>query len=121
LGKRPFVAPLRYGRSRPKPSAAATPGSFSAGSGELIHIDVKKLGRIHAGAGHRFIGTSGQRDPVAKRTDADGITTERLITDNGSAYRSTIHAIACRTLGIRHLRTRPQTNGNEPGRVSRRL
>jgi transposase InsO family protein len=43
-----------------------------------------------------------------------GIRTERLITDNGSAYRSTIHAIACRTLGIRHPRTRPyrpQTNG----------
>jgi transposase InsO family protein len=38
----------------------------------------------------------------------------RLITDNGSAYRSTIHAIACRALKIRHLRTRPyrpQTNG----------
>ena len=37
-----------------------------------------------------------------------------LITDNGSAYRSTVHAIACRALGIRHLRTRPcrpQTNG----------
>ena len=34
--------------------------------------------------------------------------------DNGSAYRSAVHAIACRTLGIRHLRTRPyrpQTNG----------
>jgi len=43
-----------------------------------------------------------------------GITVEQLITDNGSAYRSTIHAIACRALGIRHLRTRPyrpQTNG----------
>ena len=43
-----------------------------------------------------------------------GITTERLITDNGNAYRSTVHAIACRALGIRHLRTRPyrpQTNG----------
>jgi transposase InsO family protein len=43
-----------------------------------------------------------------------GITVERLITDNGSAYRSTVHAIACRTMGIRHLRTRPyrpQTNG----------
>jgi hypothetical protein len=43
-----------------------------------------------------------------------GITVERLITDNGSAYRSTMHAIACRALGIRHLRTRPyrpQTNG----------
>ena len=36
-----------------------------------------------------------------------GITTERLITDNGTAYRSTIHAIACGRLGIRHLRTRP--------------
>jgi transposase InsO family protein len=45
---------------------------------------------------------------------ADGATVQRLITDNGSAYRSTIHAIACRLLGIRHLRTRPyrpQTNG----------
>ena len=43
-----------------------------------------------------------------------GITVERVITDNGSAYRSAIHAIACRALGIRHLRTRPhrpQTNG----------
>ncbi len=37
-----------------------------------------------------------------------------LLTDNGSAYRSAVHAIACRALGIRHLRTRPrrpQTNG----------
>ena len=43
-----------------------------------------------------------------------GITVERVITDNGSPYRSTLHSIACRTLGIRHLRTRPyrpQTNG----------
>ena len=36
-----------------------------------------------------------------------GITVERVMTDNGSAYRSTIHALACRALGIRHLRTRP--------------
>jgi transposase InsO family protein len=43
-----------------------------------------------------------------------GIQVERLLTDNGSAYRSTVHAIACRALGIGHLRTRPrrpQTNG----------
>ena len=42
-----------------------------------------------------------------------GITVERLLTDNGSGYRSAVHAIACRVLGIRHLRTRryrPQTN-----------
>src|SRR5206468_12762544 len=43
-----------------------------------------------------------------------GITVERVLTDNGSAYISTMHAIACRQLGVRHLRTRPrrpQTNG----------
>ena len=36
-----------------------------------------------------------------------GITVERVMTDNGSPYRSAIHALACRALGIRHLRTRP--------------
>jgi hypothetical protein len=30
-----------------------------------------------------------------------GITVERLITDNGNPYRSTVHAIACHALGIR--------------------
>jgi transposase InsO family protein len=43
-----------------------------------------------------------------------GITVERLLTDNGNPYRSTVHAIACHALRIRHLRTRPyrpQTNG----------
>jgi transposase InsO family protein len=43
-----------------------------------------------------------------------GIHVERVFTDNGSAYLSTIHAVACRALGIRHLRTRPrrpQTTG----------
>jgi transposase InsO family protein len=43
-----------------------------------------------------------------------GIAVERLMTDNGGAYRSTVHAIACRALKIRHIRTRPyrpRTNG----------
>jgi transposase InsO family protein len=129
--------------------------------GELIHIDVKKLGRIERGAGKRITGrrhnnpqltdaagrirkTTGWEYvhiaiddctrlayaevlPNEKATtaisflrraiaffDRHGITVERLLTDNGPAYRSTIHAIACRTLAIRHLRTRPyrpQTNG----------
>jgi transposase InsO family protein len=127
--------------------------------GELIHIDVKKLGRISAkGAGHRVtgrrnteikrrkdgtLGTGWERVhvcvddatrlayvevlPDEKATTAigflkraiafyrsHGITVERLMTDNGSAYRSTAHALACRALGIKHLRTRPyrpQTNG----------
>jgi len=36
------------------------------------------------------------------------------MTDNGSAYVSIAHALACRALGIRHIRTRPyrpRTNG----------
>jgi transposase InsO family protein len=43
-----------------------------------------------------------------------GITVERLMTDNGPAYRSIAHALACKALGIRHIRTRPyrpRTNG----------
>ncbi|HEY6762905.1 MAG TPA: integrase core domain-containing protein [Baekduia sp.] len=42
------------------------------------------------------------------------MTVEAVMTDNGGAYRSTIHAIACKTLGLKYRRTRayrPQTNG----------
>ena len=145
LGRLGLEAAERYERQRP---------------GELIHVDVKKLGRIIA-PGHRVTGKRKQRrttyTPDGRRIgDAGwefvhiaiddctrlayvevlsdekattaiaflaravafyaryGITVERVMTDNGSAYRSTIHAFACRTMGIRHLRTRPyrpQTNG----------
>jgi len=43
-----------------------------------------------------------------------GITVERVMTDNGSPYVSAVHALTCRELGLRHLRTRPyrpRTNG----------
>jgi transposase InsO family protein len=43
-----------------------------------------------------------------------GIQVEQLLTDNGGAYRSLLHRLACKRLRIRHLRTRPyrpQTNG----------
>jgi transposase InsO family protein len=149
LGRLGLEPAQRYERERP---------------GELIHIDVKKLGRIGPnGPGHRITGrerrtrTPRKRDaagvdrctvgydcvhiaiddctrlayarvlPDEKATtvvaflrDAvrfyqqHGITVEQLMTDNGSGYRSTVHAIACHMLGIRHLRTRayrPQTNG----------
>jgi transposase InsO family protein len=130
-------------------------------AGELIHVDVKKLGRIDGGAGHRVTGrrrgnptktnAAGQRERQVgwefvhvcvddatrlayvevlsdeKATTAvgflkraiafyarHGVTVERVMTDNGSAYRSAIHAFACRAMGLRHLRTRPyrpRTNG----------
>ena len=43
-----------------------------------------------------------------------GVPIQRVMTDNGACYLSTLHALACHRLRIRHLRTRPrrpQTNG----------
>jgi transposase InsO family protein len=43
-----------------------------------------------------------------------GITVQAVLTDNGSAYISAVHSLACRRLRIKHIRTRPrrpQTNG----------
>ena len=43
-----------------------------------------------------------------------GIEVQAVMTDNGSAYRSKAHQVACIALGVKHLRTRPRrprTNG----------
>ena len=147
LGRLGMEPALRYERTRP---------------GELVHVDVKRLGRIKGGAGWHvrdrrqhynavFTDQAGRRrrtvgyeyvhvaiDDYSRLAYAEvladetastaiaflrravafyrrhGITVERVITDNGSAYRAVMHAVACRQLGIRHLRTRPyrpQTNG----------
>src|SRR5208283_5171632 len=45
---------------------------------------------------------------------AHGIKVRSVMSDNGSCYRSTLHALACRAMRLRHLRTRPyrpRTNG----------
>ena len=147
-------------RSRLEPPEPANRYERSA-PGQLIHIDIKKLGRIHNGPGHRV---TGDRHNKRKTTTADGrrvgaagwefvhvcvddfsrlayvevlgdekattavgflqravafygahaIRVERVMTDNGSAYISTLHRLACQQLGIRHIRTRPyrpRTNG----------
>jgi Integrase core domain len=84
LGRLGLEPAQRYERERP---------------GELLHVDVKKLGRIEGGAGKRMRDRP-KRHSHTTRTDRAGT--------------SVLHAIACRALGIRHLRTRPhrpQTNG----------
>jgi transposase InsO family protein len=43
-----------------------------------------------------------------------GVRIQRAMTDNGACYLSTLHALTCRRLRMKHLRTRPrrpQTNG----------
>ena len=57
LGRLGFEPAVHYQREHP---------------GELVHIDVKKLGRIQGGAGHRMTGRRGQRFPPT-RTDASGV------------------------------------------------
>jgi transposase InsO family protein len=142
----------RNGLSRlPRPDANEPANRYERPApGELVHIDVKKLGRIGR-AGHRVNGDRRTRSRgigwefvhVAiddctrlayvevlddERTDnvtaflrravaffnAHGIEVQRLMTDNGPAYRSRAHAAICRQLQIRHLFTqpyRPKTNG----------
>ena len=43
-----------------------------------------------------------------------GVTVSRVMTDNGACYKAFAFRDACRSLGLRHIRTRPytpQTNG----------
>jgi transposase InsO family protein len=138
--------------------------------GELVHVDVKKLGNIPDGGGWRIHGraqgernSSAHRDPARPRKKGGGghpnlgycyihsavdgfsrlaysealddetaatalafwtrartffaghgITVERVLTDNGAAYRSHAWRAEQAQLGIKHSRTRPrrpQTNG----------
>jgi transposase InsO family protein len=134
--------------------------------GSLLHVDVKKLGNIPDGGGHRYLGRQqGDRNRVATTGKpknrhynpkigtayvhtvlddhsrvayaeihddetaatatavlrravawftARGITAQRVLSDNGSAYRSHLWRDTCAELGITHKRTRPyrpQTNG----------
>ena len=127
----PPIPILRYERARP---------------GEMIHLDIKKLGKID-GIGHRFTGrgpgthnlgrgwdflhvciddasrlayteilpSEGQHDTTAFLERAlawlgrHGVTVERVMTDNGSAYRSKLFAKAMEKAAARHVRTRPYT------------
>ena len=127
----PKVPVIRYERSLP---------------GEMIHLDIKKLGRFET-AGHRVTGDrqAGRSYragwdflhvciddasrlayteilPSERKEDTTaflqraldwlarhGVTVERVMTDNGSAYRSKLFAKALAQAGARHVRTRPYT------------
>jgi transposase InsO family protein len=118
-----------------------------AAPGELIHIDIKSLGKID-GVGHRITGYQARQHrargiglehlhvaiddasrlayteilPSLGQDDATGfleralawygrlgVKVQRVMTDNGSAYRSKRFAKALREAAVRHIRTRPYT------------
>jgi transposase InsO family protein len=113
------TACLAISRGAPRRAGSPTPPApprLQVGW-EYVHIaidDATRLAYVEVLTDEKAItAVAFLRRAVAHYTSY-GITVQRLITDNGSPYRSTIHAIACRTLAIRHLRTcpyRPQTNG----------
>ena len=77
---------------------------------EYVHIaidDATRLAYVEVLADEKAPTAVGFLRHAVKHRATYGIIIERLITDNGTAYISTIHAIACRALRIRHLRTRP--------------
>jgi transposase InsO family protein len=115
--------------------------------GELIHIDIKKLGKFNR-VGHRITNDRSRqsnsrgvgwefvhvciddasriafskvmknerqgcavtflRAAVAYYASL-GVTVERVMTDNGSCYKSFAFRRACKRLGLRHIRTKPYT------------
>jgi transposase InsO family protein len=116
--------------------------------GELIHLDIKKLGRIgsvghritgrypgavnrHLGIGWEFVHVCiddasrvafVQVMPDQRKASAVafleaavayyaglGIRVQRVMTDNGSCYRSKTFQAACKRLGLRQIFTRPYT------------
>ena len=84
---------------------------------EYVHVavdDATRLAYIEVLTDEKAVTAVGfLRRAVAHFGDY-GIRVERVMTDNGPCYRSIAHALACRALGIRHLRTRPyrpRTNG----------
>ncbi len=121
--------------------------------GELIHLDIKKLGRIgsvghritgrypgavnrHLGIGWEFVHVciddasrvafvqvmpDQRKDSAVAFLDAAvayyaslGVRVQRVMTDNGSCYRSRTFRAACKRLGLRQIFTKPytpQTNG----------
>lgn len=96
--------------------------------GEIIHIDIKKLGCFNRLGHQRSLPRGIQRNPSGRK-EAErhrpsrgavayykrlGVTIARVMTDNGPCYKSQAFCRACRRLGIKHLRTKPytpQTNG----------
>jgi transposase InsO family protein len=84
---------------------------------EFVHVcvdDATRLAYVEVLADEKATTAIGFLRRALAYYAAHGIEVERLMTDNGSAYRSIAHALACRALGIRHIRTRPyrpRTNG----------
>jgi transposase InsO family protein len=84
---------------------------------EFVHVcvdDATRIAYVEVLADERAVTAIGFLHRAVAHYRRLGITVERVMTDNGSAYKSHLHARVCRRMGLRHLRTRPyrpQTNG----------
>ncbi len=76
--------------------------------------DCTRLAYVEVLADERAASVCGFLERAVAWFAAHGVSVERVMTDNGSGYRSHAHRAACRRLSLRHLLTepyRPRTNG----------
>jgi transposase InsO family protein len=139
LGKRSRLEPPepanRYERKRPgellhidvkKLAGIRRPGhrvngdrrTRSRGVGwEFVHVcvdDATRIAYVEVLEDEKATTAAGFLRRAVAHFRAYGVQVERVMTDNGSCYRAVIHALACKALRIKHLRTRPyrpRTNG----------
>jgi len=114
----PLEAANRYEKKRPGELVHGDRRTRCRGIGwEYVHVaidDATRLAYVEVLEDERAATAVGFLRRAIAHFAAFGIRVERLMTDNGNAYRSAIHALACKALGIKHLRTRPyrpRTNG----------
>ncbi|MFP5472247.1 MAG: IS481 family transposase [Gammaproteobacteria bacterium] len=131
----PVSVPLRYERDAPgellhidtkklgrivRPSHRVTGNrrdSVDGAGWEFAHVaidDHSRLGFVQMHADERKDSAVSFLLAAVAHYEQLGVKIKRLITDNGSAYRSRLFAKTCQALGIKHTFTRPyrpQTNG----------
>jgi transposase InsO family protein len=84
---------------------------------EFAHVaidDHSRVGYVQMHADERKESAVQALKAAVAHYKALGVTVKRLLTDNGSAYRSRLFDKTCQALGIKHTFTRPyrpQTNG----------
>ncbi len=84
---------------------------------EYVHIavdDYSRLAYAEVLSDEKATTAAGFLRRAVRFYQRHGIHVERVLTDNGGAYTANMHALTCRRLRIKHLRTRPyrpQTNG----------
>ena len=79
---------------------------------EFVHVCIDDASRIafsQVMPDEKKAAPSPSSRPPSPTTQASASTVERVMTDNGSCYKSFAFRKACKRLGLKHIRTKPYT------------